>query len=237
MTRRLAAALAGLTVVAVAALGLGADPEPAGVGAADDLPPGIRAALGERAGSATAEPAAPADEGSPVTSPTADGAQDEDLETLADLLKERSVRLDAREVELDSEEQRLESLRREVEARFEELKALRKALDERIDEFRDELASRRNEQVVKLVKAMATMPPEAAGAVAVEMDEGVVVRVLDRMKGRSVARILAAMPSDKAARVGQRLALYRSGTKKEAAAKGGKGAKQKAKKEAKGGKP
>ena len=178
------------------------------------LPPEIAAAIKGQA----APPATPG-----IEEPAVPGLEPaEDVITLADLLRDRARRLDAREAELNAEEQRLKALRRDIEARFEELKALRKALDERIDEFRGELESRRSEQVVKLVKAMATMPPEAAGAVAVEMDEGVVVRVLDRMKGRAVARILTSMPSDRAASVGQRLALYRSGTTKKAAAKGGK---------------
>jgi len=190
---------------------------------ADELPPGIREALGdqgtaapaEATAGATPEPASPPVMDAQPKAPTIPlpSRASEATKRLVDLLKKRQRHLQAREAELENEEERLRELRAEVEARLEELKALRGALDERIDEFSTNLEARRKGQVGKLVKAMATMPPERAAGVAAAMDEGVVVRVFDRMKGRSMARILANMPARKAARIGQRLTMYRSGTK------------------------
>lgn len=140
-----------------------------------------------------------------------DTALDPSAASLVSLLKERARRLAARKAELDREETRLQAIRADIEARFAELSALRDTLDERMVAFRGELDARREEQLRKLIKAVQNMPPEAAAAMAGEMDESVVVRVFNGMKERNVAKVLAAMKPDLAARVGQRLALLRAG--------------------------
>ena len=159
--------------------------------------------------SALGDPAAAP--GAPAAPDARDTVIDESAPTLVKVLKERVAKLDARRAELDEEETRLQSLRVDIAARLAELSALRVVLDERMTSFSGELDARRDEQLKKLVKAMQGMPPEAAAGMAAEMDEGVVVRVFDRMKGRNVAKVLAAMPAPLAASIGQRLALFRAG--------------------------
>jgi len=169
------------------------------------------AATDSALGDPAAAPGAPA-----VPGPAGgrDTVIDESAPTLVQVLKERVAKLDARRAELDEEETRLQSLRVDIAARLAELSALRVVLDERMSAFSGELDARRAEQLKKLVKAMQSMPPEAAAGMAAEMEEGIVVRVFDRMKGRNVAKVLAAMPAPLAASIGQRLALYRAGLAK-----------------------
>ncbi len=165
--------------------------------------------------SALGDPAAaPGAAAAPGPASGRDTVIDESAPTLVQVLKERVAKLDARRAELDEEETRLQSLRVDIAARLAELSALRVVLDERMGAFSGELDARRAEQLKKLVKAMQSMPPEAAAGMAAEMEEGIVVRVFDRMKGRNVAKVLAAMPAPLAASIGQRLALYRAGLAK-----------------------
>ncbi len=178
-------------------------PAPAPEPGTDPVSPAPESALGSPSGAA---PGAP-----PGADEDRDTVLDETAPTLVQVLKERSAQLEARKAELDQEEARLKALRADVAARFVELTALRDALDERMLQFSAELDARRDEQLNKLVKAMQGMPPEAAADMSVQMDEGVVVRAFNRMKARNVAKILAAMPPPLAARVAQRLALYRQG--------------------------
>lgn len=191
---------------AAAEQGSGAQAQPAGT-PAEPTP----SALGTPSGAPSGFPGAPPAPGDPGKDAKRDTVIDETASTLVQLLKDRAAKLRARKAELDQEEARLKALRADVAARFVELTSLRDVLDERMLEFSTELDARRDVQLNKLVKAMQGMPPEAAADIAVEMDEGVVVRAFDRMKARSVAKVLAAMPPPKAARVGQRMALFRQG--------------------------
>ena len=199
--------------IRAAAAEAGSAPPPMpGMGGDADAPSG--SALDTPVGARPAVPGAPGVPGGPAPSVDAadrDTIVDPTAPTLVQVLKERAAKLAARKAELDQEEARLKALRADIAARFVELSALRDALDERMVEFSSELDARRDVQLNKLVKAMQGMPPEAAADMAVEMDEGVVVRAFDRMKARSVAKVLAAMPPPTAARVGQRLALFRKG--------------------------
>ncbi len=147
--------------------------------------PGLRAGGGE-------PDAAPATE--PVTTPPAPAGLLKALET-------RRTELDRREAQLAQREQRLQTLEREITQKLDRIVALRKEADRTAGNTAPD-ATQKIERLVKIYEKMAL--PEAVGRLQ-RLDEALALELLSRMKEKTAAKILGGMPTDKAARLSERL--------------------------------
>ena len=62
-----------------------------------------------------------------------------------------------------------------------------------------------NEQIAKLAKIFGTMKPKNASPILQQMDDGSIVEVLFKIPDRQAAKIMAAMPASRAARLADRI--------------------------------
>ena len=138
------------------------------------------------------------------------------------------------EAELTAREARLAQSMRDLERRYQALRTLQdelsktlvireKAKDERkqvdevalkakaeVDRTEETLeAERRREAIERLSSVFEKMKPAEIAKVVPEMDEGLVVEVLQRLKEKTTARILGALPPPTAARLAEKLARLR----------------------------
>ena len=148
---------------------------------------------------AAAIPAA-AQEGSAPLGP------DEALEAVVeDAIRERENDLREREAAIASQEQRVATMRRELEQLITRNEALRQELEVRTAE----IDAANSEQMRRLVKVYEAMAPEEAAPILDTMRENVALSLFATMKGKAAAGIMEFMPTDKAARLGERLARLR----------------------------
>jgi len=123
-------------------------------------------------------------------------------------LRERRQELETREQTLAAREAVLAAAERKISARVDELKSLQTRL-EALDAARQE----RDETSWRgLVKVYENMKPRDAATIMNDMEMGVLLPVLDRMKETKGARILAAMQPDKARQATAELAQLRQRT-------------------------
>jgi flagellar motility protein MotE (MotC chaperone) len=114
--------------------------------------------------------------------------------------KERQA-LQAKESALALREDQLKVLRKEVEERLQELKAMQYNLRESLEEEK-RLQGEHNRHLVATLEAM---PPDRAGKLLEKMDDEAAVQLLRRLKGKEAGAILGMLPPDKAARLSHRL--------------------------------
>lgn len=121
-------------------------------------------------------------------------------------LRQRRQQLDAREAALASRETVLSAAQAKLTARIDELANLQARLEslERQRRERDEASWR------GLVKLYESMKPREAAAIFNDLDPGVLLPVLDRMKESHAAAILAAMLPDRARAATAELAQMRT---------------------------
>ncbi len=113
---------------------------------------------------------------------------DEEIDLLQ-MLAERRTEIDRREAELDQRGTLLEAAERRIDEKIGELESLRKTIEELLIQ-RDE---QEETQLNSLVKIYESMKPKDAARIFEELDMAVLLDVIERMKERKTAPILARM--------------------------------------------
>lgn len=164
--------------------------EPEAKPAAEPLPAKVQA---------MAEPATP-----PAVAPDARVSEAE-RKALQEL-RARRVQLDAQAARLDEREALLSAAERRLTERLQQLSALQTKL-EQLDKERHD---RDEASWQGLVKTYESMRPRDAATIFNDLDSAVLIPVLDRMKERKAAPILAAMAPERARAVTAQLAQWRN---------------------------
>lgn len=120
---------------------------------------------------------------------------------LMSLLEKERQTLQTRENAVATREEQLRVLKREVEERLKELNAVQHRAMESLEEEK----RMQGEQNRHLVTTLEAMPPDRASRLLEKMDDEVAAQLLRRMKGKEAGAILSMLSSDKAARLSQRL--------------------------------
>jgi flagellar motility protein MotE (MotC chaperone) len=118
-------------------------------------------------------------------------------EAEADLLESlarRRKKLEERERAVDMQEKLLKAAGKSIETRIAKLKLL----ESRIQETLNKEETRKKEQYEKLVSLYSKMKPVDAARIFNRLDMNILVGLIERMKPRSVAAIIAAMTPAKA---------------------------------------
>ncbi len=126
---------------------------------------------------------------------------DSEIEVLQKLSARREA-LDRRTLELEQREVLLSAAEARIEERIQELKRLQANIEGMIEQ-RDE---KQEAQLRSLVKIYESMKPKEAARIFEELDMAVLLEVIDRMKERKSAPILAKMNPDKAKEITVELA-------------------------------
>ena len=126
---------------------------------------------------------------------------DSEIEVLQKLSARREA-LDRRSLELEQREVLLSAAETRIEERIQELKTLQANIEGMIEQ-RDE---KQEAQLRSLVKIYESMKPKEAARIFEELDMAVLLEVIDRMKERKSAPILAKMNPDKAKEITVELA-------------------------------
>ena len=121
-------------------------------------------------------------------------------------LRDRRAVLDVREQTLASKEALMAATERRMQERLDQLAVLQTRLEELDGSRRDHDAANWR----GIVKTYESMRPRDAAAILNDMEEGVLLQVLDRMKESKAAPILAAMMPDRARTATAQLAQLRS---------------------------
>lgn len=129
-------------------------------------------------------------------------------EPKAQVLQDLDRQVELRRSEVSREEERLQAARAALEAvkielrkEYEKLEALKKDIEEQIAR-RDKAVSQRLDQIAKIYQSMK--PKEAASALE-EMDDDMALGILDRLPGRTVAKLFDAMPKERVRELTRRL--------------------------------
>jgi len=121
---------------------------------------------------------------------------------LLQALRERSLKLDERERELDQRNAVLKAAEKRLEEKVADLDAVKLELQQ--------MLARNNEQedgrLRSLVKIYESMKPKEAAAIFDKLEINVLLGVVERMKENKVAPILASMQPDRARQVTDMLA-------------------------------
>ena len=150
---------------------------------------------------ATAEAPAPATPAPPAEPPISDAEK----ATLQDLRARRTT-LDARAARLDEREALLTAAERRLTDRVQQLTALQSKLEQLEKDRQD----RQEANWRGLVKTYEDMRPRDAATIFNDLDNGVLIPVLDRMKDAKAAPILAAMTPERARAATAQLAQFRT---------------------------
>lgn len=160
-----------------------------------------KAPAGGAVGSAPDEkPAAP----EPGLPPDPLSMTDQEI-TLLQALAERRSELDERARRLDDREALLQAAERRIDEKVDGLKELRKSIEDLVR--RQEEAT--ETQYQSLVKIYENMRPKDAARIFDELDMAVLLPVVERMKERKTAPILADMNPEKAKAITTELARRR----------------------------
>jgi flagellar motility protein MotE (MotC chaperone) len=121
-------------------------------------------------------------------------------------LAERREELDAMERELTDREALLQAAERRIENRIQELKSL----EEMIQGLLAQHSEQEQARIDQLVSIYATMKPSDAARIFNDLDMPILLRVIETMKERSSAAILADMSPERAKEVTTELARRRA---------------------------
>jgi flagellar motility protein MotE (MotC chaperone) len=130
---------------------------------------------------------------------------DEEIDLLQ-MLAERRTEIDRREAELNQRGTLLEAAERRIDEKISELESLQKTIEELLI-WRDE---QEETQLKSLVKIYESMKPKDAARIFEELDMAVLLDVIERMKERKTAPILARMNPRRAKAITIELAQRRS---------------------------
>ncbi len=159
------------------------------------------AAKAEAAHETPADAAAPADadaHGEEVAACSPTASESDVLERLAD----RRKQIDQRERDLDMREKLIAAAEKRVEERVAELKTLQSGIEDMFGKRTEQ----EEQQITNLVKMYETMKPVAAAQIFNDLEQGVLLDVMARMKPAKAAPILAAMKPQRAQEVTVELA-------------------------------
>lgn len=106
----------------------------------------------------------------------------------------RRAELDARARELDLREKTLTAAEQQVDAKIVELKRIEETVQGLLKQFDGEQSA----QIDSLVKIYQNMKPKDAARIFMELDSGVLLDVVERMREAKVAPILALMDPERA---------------------------------------
>ena len=142
--------------------------------------------------------ASPVAEAPKSANPEAAAAADDDVSPAEmEVLKQLSTRraeLDKRARELDTHEAFLKVAEQRVDQKIKEMETLRTQLQSMVNQVSEGQAT----QLDNLVKVYETMKPEDAAKIFEALDMPILLHVIQRMKPKSTAPILAKMAPEKA---------------------------------------
>ncbi|MFQ5509020.1 MAG: MotE family protein [Leptospirillia bacterium] len=133
-------------------------------------------------------------------SPVAGGVSIESIVEEANRQREALYR--ERERNVADQEARLSKMRLELKALIEKNETLRREVEKRLAV----LNTSNDESLRRLISVYEAMEPEEAAAILGSMRESVALQIFAGMKGKSAAGIMGFIPTEKAARLGERLA-------------------------------
>jgi len=120
-------------------------------------------------------------------------------------LNERKRELDAREEELNRMEQEIQTQKSELEKRLAELENTRR----NISSVLDEKVQGDDKKIDNLVQMYSTMKPQQAAKALEEMDEGLAIEILGRMKKKNAAEVMNLVKSEKVKTFSEKYAGYK----------------------------
>ena len=120
-------------------------------------------------------------------------------------LASRREELERRGTELDQREALLKAAEQRIEAKVQELKQLQGTMEALVRKYDDEEEARKK----SLVKIFETMKPAEAARIFEQMDLPVLLDIIERMKERNAAPVLAQMHPARAKQVTAELARRR----------------------------
>jgi flagellar motility protein MotE (MotC chaperone) len=127
-----------------------------------------------------------------------------ELDVLQRLTERRAI-LDQREGELEERAALLQAAETRIDQKIQDLRDLRTTL-EQLTRIRDE---QEEKKILSLVKIYETMKPKEAAQIFQELEMDTLLLVVDRMKERKLAPVLAEMNPNKAMEVTVELARLR----------------------------
>lgn len=142
---------------------------------------------------AASEP--PAAEASPPAAADCRGAAG--IETLLEQLRQRSAELERREGAIAARERSLADLDAQVARRLDELEGVRTAIEERLAAWKQESG----DQVTRLAKVYAEMPPGEAAPLLEALEPDLASDILRRLKNKQAAAVLTLMSKKHALRL------------------------------------
>lgn len=116
---------------------------------------------------------------------------------LIKLMDDRQKEIAREEERLARERQELEKLKKEVAGRIAELKKVQAVLEELVATEKGQ----RQARILKLVKVLSNMRPDAAAKVITKLDDQMSVEIFSRMGARQAGKVMAALDPRKAARI------------------------------------
>jgi len=151
-----------------------------------------------KAPAAAKETAKPADDISVPSMPspeveTSDDTSPAEMEVLKQL-SNRRMELDKRAHALDTRESLIKVGEQRVDQKIKEMETLRLQLQAMVDQ----ISGAQQTQIANLVKIYETMKPQEAAKIFESLDMPVLLNVIQRMKPKSTAPIMAAMAPEKA---------------------------------------
>lgn len=120
-------------------------------------------------------------------------------------LNERKRELDAREEELGRMEQEIATQKAELDKRLAELESTRR----NISSVLEEKVQADDKKVENLVQMYSNMKPQQAAKAFEEMDEGLAIEILGRMKKKNAAEIMNLVKSEKVKVFSEKYAGYK----------------------------
>jgi flagellar motility protein MotE (MotC chaperone) len=120
-------------------------------------------------------------------------------------LNERKRELDAREEELNRMEQELQTQKTELDKRLTELESTRR----NISSVLEEKVQADDKKVENLVAMYSNMKPQQAAKAFEEMDEGLAIEILGRMKKKNAAEIMNLVKAEKVKVLSEKYAGYK----------------------------
>jgi flagellar motility protein MotE (MotC chaperone) len=122
-------------------------------------------------------------------------------------LNERKRELDAREEELNRMEQELATQKAELDKRLGELETTRR----NISSVLEEKVQADDKKVDNLVQVYSNMKPQQAAKAFEDMDEGLAIEILGRMKKKNAAEIMNLVKPEKVKILSEKYSGYRRG--------------------------
>ena len=122
--------------------------------------------------------------------------------TMLQSLQSRREELDVRQEELKLQEDLLKVTEKRIEEKIDELKKIEATIQELLKKH----DKQEEEKIQRLVKMYESMKPKDAARIFQNLDMAILISVVERMKERKVAPILAAMASKEAKKLTTELA-------------------------------